>query len=187
MDLLLTLALSTAVQFLLFLYLRGRIEQQLNATDLLKNVQTEVDAMVRELNMSAERNIGVLEARLAEMESLLNKADQKVLVLSKELERRDRSVETYTQLKKTLPDILPAAPKPTVSETVSEPPPVSVPVPVPVAELPPPKTLRQRVIDLRVSGQTASEIAVATGVTQGEVELILSLHQDQLGQSFPSR
>lgn len=183
MDLLLTLVLSTAVQFLLFLYLRGRIEQQLNATDLLKNVQHEVDAMVRELNVSAERNIGVLEARLAEMEGLLTKADQKVLVLSKELERRERSTETYTQLKKTLPEVA------TAPAMVPAPVPVSAePDPLPPAEpVAPPKTLRERVIELRLAGRTPAEIAVATGATQGEVELILSLHQDQLGQSFPAR
>ncbi len=173
MDLLLTLVLSTAVQLLLFLYLRGRIEQQLNATDLLKNVQSEVDAMVRELNLSAERNIGVLEARLVEMEGLLAKADQKVLVLSRELERRDRSGETYTQLKKPVSEPeLPPTPTPLAL------PPEAAPIAAPVEPVAP-RTLRQRVIDLRLAGKNAAEIATATGATQGEVELILSLHQDQ--------
>jgi hypothetical protein len=184
MDLLITILLSTLVQFLLFIYLRGRIEQQLNATDLLKNVQSEIDAMVRELNLSAERNIGVLEARIAEMEALLTKADQRAIVLQRELERRDRASEVYSQMRRALPEpakesltLLPDSDleAPTVSSAAE-----SVPVLVhPTAT----KPLKQRVVDLRLEGKSPREIATLTGATQGEVELILSLQQDLFGSA----
>ena len=186
MDLLITLLLSTLVQFLLFVYLRGRIEQQLNATDLLKNVQTEIDAMVRELNLSAERNIGVLESRIAEMEVLLGKADQRAIVLQRELERRDRASEVYSQMRRALaeppvetpsvtlgPDAL--APSPEVSD-------IAAPQPV-LSQPAPPKPLKQRVVDLRLEGKSPREIASLTGATQGEVELILSIQQDLFGSA----
>jgi hypothetical protein len=172
MDLAITILLSLAVQFLVFLYLRGRIEQQLNATDLLKNVQQEIDAMVRELNLSAERNIGVLEERLGEMEGLLVKADQKVMLLQRELERRDRTAEVYSQMKRVV------ALEPEVELPAAGPSVVPAPVLPPVAEPgATPKTLKQKVVELGQQGLSAPEIALSTGATQGEVELILSLHR----------
>jgi len=185
MDLLITLLLSTLVQFLLFVYLRGRIEQQLNATDLLKNVQTEIDAMVRELNLSAERNIGVLESRIAEMEVLLGKADQRAIVLQRELERRDRASEVYSQMRRALPE--PPVETPTVTlgpDALATSPEVSDIAPQPVSSQPaPPKPLKQRVVDLRLEGKSPREIASLTGATQGEVELILSIQQDLFGSA----
>jgi len=185
MDLLITLLLSTLVQFLLFVYLRGRIEQQLNATDLLKNVQTEIDAMVRELNLSAERNIGVLESRIAEMEVLLGKADQRAIVLQRELERRDRASEVYSQMRRALPE--PPVETPTVTlgpDALAPSPEVSDIAPQPVlSQAAPPKPLKQRVVDLRLEGKSPREIASLTGATQGEVELILSIQQDLFGSA----
>ena len=188
MDLLISLLLATAVQFLLFLYLRGRIEQQLKATDLLKNVQTEIDSMVRELNLSAERNIGVLEQRLSEMEGLLGKADQKVMLLQRELDRRDRATETYAQMRRPLPE--PESIPAVALEVAVVPEPVPVPVPEPIARVevpPPPKSLKQKVLEYRAAGRSPNEIATLTGATQGEVELILSLQQSLFAQeSIPS-
>jgi hypothetical protein len=185
MDLLITLLLSTLVQFLLFVYLRGRIEQQLNATDLLKNVQTEIDAMVRELNLSAERNIGVLESRIAEMEVLLGKADQRAIVLQRELERRDRASEVYSQMRRALAEPPVETPSVTLGPDALAPSPeVSDIAPQPVLSQPaPPKPLKQRVVDLRLEGKSPREIASLTGATQGEVELILSIQQDLFGSA----
>lgn len=175
MDLIIAVLIVIAVQLVMFLYLRGRIHQELNATTLLKDVQDEVDGMVRELNLTAERNIGLLEARIEEMELLLVQADQKVLLLSRELERRDRSAEVYTQLRPMAE--LPAEPAPAS--------PAPVPVePDPVVEWKPPvtevdlrpRTLKERVLALRDQGLDTATIATATGATRGEVELILSLN-----------
>ena len=72
MDLVIAVLIVAAVQLVMFLFLRGRIHQELNATSLLKDVQDEVDGMVRELNLSAERNIGLLEARIDRKSTRLN-------------------------------------------------------------------------------------------------------------------
>jgi len=167
MDLVLSVLILIAVQLLSFLVLRGRIHQELNATTLLKDVRDEVDGMVRELNLSAERNIGLLEARIEEMEGLLAEADQKVILLTRELDRRDKAAETYSQLKRV------------VTEPVSEPvepapaPPPVTPVPT---EIDRPRSLTDRVLSYRELGADAAAIAAATGATRAEVELILSLH-----------
>jgi len=172
MDLVIAVLIVIAVQLVSFLFLRGRIHQELNATTLLKDVQDEVDGMVRELNLSAERNIGLLEARIEELEGLLTQADQKMVLLAREVDRREKTAEVYTQLKR------PAVPEPTPEAEPVEPEPV-VPFPVSVAEAVEParpRTLKEKVLGFREQGLEPGAIATATGATRGEVELILSLN-----------
>jgi len=176
MDLVLAVLIVIAVQLVSFLVLRGRIHQELNATTLLKDVRDEVDGMVRELNLSAERNIGLLEARIEEMEAVLAQADQKLVLLAREVERRDKSSEVYSQLRRVVPDPLPEP----VPEVEPEPVPEAV-APAPVAASPSlepirPRSLKDRVLSLRDQGADAGAIATATGATRAEVELILSLN-----------
>lgn len=168
MDLVIAVLIVIAVQLVMFLVLRGRIHQELNATSLLKDVQDEVDGMVRELNLSAERNIGLLEARIEEMEGLLVQADQKLVLLARELERREKTAEVYSQLRRA----------PVIPEPEPEPEPVVEWKPAPVPEPEPAKArpLKDRVLSLRDQGLEADAIVAATGATRGEVELILSLN-----------
>jgi len=175
MDLIISVLIVVAVQLVIFLYLRGRIHQELNATSLLKEVRDEVDGMVRELNLSAERNIGLLEARIEELEGLLTQADQRMILLAREVDRREKTAEVYTQLKRPgLPDSVP--------EDVPEA--ASVPAPDPVVEWKPasvspelkPRSLKDRVLALRDQDLDLGSIASATGATRAEVELILSLN-----------
>jgi len=202
MDLVLSVLIVIAVQLVMFLILRGRIHQELNATTLLKDVQDEVDGMVRELNLSAERNIGVLEARIEELEGLLALADQKVVLLAREIERKEKSAEVYTQLKRVAPVPTPVVEPeaeaedpgaPVVASGTEDraPEPAAVEAEVePVIEWKPsapagpaggleplrPRSLKDRVLALRDQDLAPAAIASATGATQGEVELILSLN-----------
>ena len=185
MDLVLSVVIVIAVQLVGFLFLRGRIHQELNTTSLLKDVQSEVDGMVRELNLSAERNIGLLEARIEELEGLLAQADQKMVLMAREVDRREKTAEVYSQLKR------PQAP-PTEPEVAGEPTQVAAPAAQsalpfaepsePVFELKAspepekPRSLKERVLAHRDQGMEPAAIAAVTGATRGEVELILSLN-----------
>jgi hypothetical protein len=192
MDLVISILIVIAVQFGMFILLRSRIERELNATTLLKDVQDEVDGMVRELNLSAERNIALLETRIEELEGLLAQSDQKMILMARELDRRERSADVYTQLKKPVvePEALPeeTTPAPVLVAEIEVPAPAAVPEkPAPAAqlefdaepeppEIPAPRTLTERVLGFRDQGLDPGAIAGATGATRGEVELILSLH-----------
>lgn len=180
MDLVIAVLIVIAVQLVMYLVLRGRIHQELNATALLKDVRDEVDGMVRELNLSAERNIGLLEARIEELESLLAQSDQKLVLLARELERKEKSAEVYTQLRRpVVPEPLPE-PEPEVAPGPSGPPepePVVEWKPAPAAAEPiRPRSLKERVLALRDQGADVGTIAASTGATRAEVELILSLN-----------
>lgn len=189
MDLVLTVLIVVAVQLISFLVLRGQIQQELNTTKFLRDVQEEVDGMVRELNLSAERNIGLLEARIEELEGLLAQADQKVVLMARELERRERSAETYSQLRRAaLPEGLSATSAESIpaAESAEIPTENSVPQPELVVEWPAspppaedssrPRSLKERVLGFRDQGLDGASIAAATGATRSEVDLILSLN-----------
>jgi hypothetical protein len=178
MDLIIAVLIIIAIQLVSFLVLRGRIHQDLNATSLLKDVRDEVDGMVRELNLSAERNIGLLEARIEEMETLLAQADQKLVLLAREIERRDKTADVYSQLKRVVVEASPELkPEP---EAEPEPRPSPEPVlpfpPSPAPEPTRPRSLKEKVLAYREQGADAGAIAAATGATRAEVELILSLN-----------
>ncbi len=191
MDLVISILIVVAIQFGMFVVLRTRILRELNATSLLKDVQDEVDGMVRELNLSAERNIALLETRIEELEGLLAQSDQKMVLLAKELDRRERSAEVYTKLKKTAVSVeepeteeppIPAprprvqAPAAVLPEPEPAPAQLEFDTPATVPEPAVPRTLTERVLGFRDQGLDPGAIAGATGATRGEVELILSLH-----------
>lgn len=185
MDLIIAVLIVIAVQLVGFLILRGRIHQELNATSLLKDVRDEVDGMVRELNLSAERNIGLLEARIEEMEAVLAQADQKLVLLAREIERRDKNAEVYSQLRRAAVPVEEAPPSAPASAPDPTPPPVQPVLDLPPAATPPPqpsfepikpRSLKEKVLTLRDQGLDSGAIATATGATRAEVELILSLN-----------
>lgn len=177
MDLVLAVLIVIAVQLIGFLVLRGRIHQELNATTLLKDVRDEVDGMVRELNLSAERNIGLLEARIEDMEAVLAQADQKLVLLARELERREKTTEVYTQLRRAVPPVEPEPEEPALAAVPEpDPEPVVYPPTAPIPAHQRPLSLKDRVLGFRDQGLDAGAIATATGATRAEVELILSLN-----------
>ncbi|NNM54839.1 MAG: hypothetical protein HKM05_08975 [Spirochaetales bacterium] len=191
MTLVLLLVFNLLIWTGFYWFFRRRIDHKMGSQELLKEVQDEVDALVKELNLTSERNIGVLEERLVRLESLIRSADQRLTLWAKEEEKRAQPL-VYSKLKpaseKALPEkVLPAktlsekTPEPTLQEKSSrEIPSVSslvsqVATPVVEAESPP-TSLRERVLLARAQGLSSGEIAQKFGVTQAEVELILSLY-----------
>ncbi len=184
MTLVLLLVFNLLVWTGFYWFFRRRIDHKMGSQELLKEVRDEVDALVKELNLTSERNIGVLEERLVRLESLIRSADQRLSLWAKEEEKRAQPL-VYSKLKpapeKTIPEktIQEKPPEPPMPDKPSaelpslSPQPSQTPPPVAEAE---PTTLRERVLLARAQGLSATEIAQKSGVTQAEVELILSLY-----------
>ena len=192
MTLVLLLVFNLLVWTGFYWFFRRRIDHKMGSQELLKEVRDEVDALVKELNLTSERNIGVLEERLVRLESLIRSADQRLTLWAKEEEKRAQPL-VYSKPRATPEKVLqdnpeafratPAepvlVPTPTPTPTI----PITAPKPEPV-QAPPlsgeaesaPSSLRERVLLARAQGLSAAEIAQKSGVTQAEVELILSLY-----------
>jgi DNA-binding NarL/FixJ family response regulator len=184
MSFVVLLGLNLIVWTVFYLFFRAQLRKSMGSAELLKEIRIEVDQLVKELNLTAERNIGVLEERLGRLDILLKKADQRLTLLAKEEDKRANPL-VYTRPK-------PVVPVPTKTEVETEPmlPGVASsfqksasteklalkPSPVPPKAEPPEQNLRQRVLNLRAQGLSAEEIAQQTQAALAEVELILSLY-----------
>ncbi len=187
MTLVLLLVFNLLVWTGFYWFFRRRIDHKMGSQELLKEVRDEVDALVKELNLTSERNIGVLEERLVRLETLIRSADQRLTLWAKEEEKRAQPL-VYSKLKPTPEKSAPETPVPEKNpvpplsnnpsiELPSSPAPSQIQAPAAEPEPEPtPSSLRERVLLARAQGLSAAEIAQKSGVTQAEVELILSLY-----------
>lgn len=146
---LISITVNLIVLFVFFLYFRRRISSVLQTTNIVQQIQREVDEMIVELNQTADRNIGLMEERLERLSALISDADKRIGVLKRESDRSKVSETVYTQLR---PKITP---------------------PPPPAE--PRKSARDEVLELYRQGVEPKEIAARVNKTLGEVDLIISL------------
>ncbi len=149
---LLIVFLNGAILAAFFVYFRRRIVRYLASGDALEEVKREIGRMVVDINETTERNIALIEERIARMNGLLAEADRRIVVLKKESERSLAKDGVYANLR---------------------------PRPAPVAKEAEPgvraKSPREEVLDLHDQGMEPRLIASKLNKTLGEVELIISL------------
>lgn len=148
-----------------FFYFRRRIARALESDTIIARVRDEVGQMIVELNETADRNIAVLEERIARLSNLLSDADKRIVVLKKEADKSRAKERVYSQLK---PRPAPVEARPPLVDAAPPAAPKSV---EPIR----PKSLREEVLDLHRQGIEPRTIAARLNKTVGEVELIISL------------
>ena len=104
---LLVLAANGAVVFLVYRSLRKRIDASSAAADLLDQIRAEIGQIMTELNQVTDRNIGLVEGKIAELSRTLEEADKKIVLLSREGEKLSVG-KRYSQLKPRV-SVLPGA------------------------------------------------------------------------------
>lgn len=120
MEFMMNLIVTTAVAVVLFFYFNNKIKSALEVRNLLSEVHREIEALVRELNQTTERNIGLIEERMHSLEKLLTTADQKMLLFSKEMEKKRIGQEAYNHLSKAPGRGLPETSESIVPEVQAE-------------------------------------------------------------------
>jgi len=142
--------------FLLFLfrYFQHRMDRRLSSPELLEKVRREIGGMITELNMTTERNIGLIEERLSVLKETLDRADKRILLMKREAEKHEVGAQVYDRIRRNREQ--------------------------PDDEAPPREEGRkpvsyQEVVDLHGKGISPGVIAARLGATVGEVELIISL------------
>ena len=136
---------------------------KLQKSSVIKELESEVNDLVLELNQTADRNINILEEKIKTLTGILHDADKRIKILGSESEKIKSETVTYNQLGHISGNQL--SPNMTI-KTDHNPQPQKQ-----VVET----NKKDRIIELHNNGFTSSVIATRIGLTVGEVELIISL------------
>jgi len=165
----LSLAITVILLVIVYLVLNRTITVRTTQQSALDEIKREVGAIITELNATSERNIELIEDRIATLERLLEQADRRIGALRRDLSTHG-SPSTYSNLGSNV------VVRPTVDADGTQ---DSRDVPMVEGERSPPepRPLRERVRGLYLQGLSLERIASLVGKTVGEVELIVSLDE----------
>jgi hypothetical protein len=165
-SLFVALAVVVAGLAVVYLLLRSRIDRSIGRLDPAAEIRDELGSVMVEMNRTTDRNIALLEDRIACLTQLLAEADRKVGLLRREGEKHETSRRVYTHLARAAADRPAEEPMPRQAPGQRD---AAVPPPAPE------EPLEARVLRLEREGFSAAVIANRVGSTVGEVELIISL------------
>jgi hypothetical protein len=198
-------AIEVAGLFVIWFLVRARVRRYLELENLLDGVRDEARALVLELNETADRNVSLVEDRVAALRVLLAEADRRIAVGKKELAARESERDVYAMLNKRRPIV----PEPAGSATALEPAlqaparealraaaldaPVTLTlghsegapsgqrripeISTPESSVVPGRTKREEALELYRSGFSADLIAARTGATVAEIELLVEIEE----------
>jgi len=188
---------SLALTIVLFFYFRWFMEHRSAADELLADYRKEVQKLEAEIDFITDRDLQLIEARIKQLNEMLNDTDRRIAVYVKELERARLTEAVYAKLEQNQSilladkiDVLPENPEPkTQSETVKPAQPVISPLSEPVSEeeIPPKisgksrskpeekQDKRVRIANLAMQGFDTIQIASKLKISVLEVELTLNL------------
>jgi Tfp pilus assembly protein PilN len=71
---------------LIYFLLRREIRRSFSSNELLRQVESEVESVITELNRTTERNITLIEDKIRHLSQLVKKADHRITLMQKEIE-----------------------------------------------------------------------------------------------------
>jgi hypothetical protein len=178
---LLSVAVNILLILILYLIARKRIRRILDGGDAVDAIRDEINRLIVELNQTSDRNIGIIEERIGRLKRLVDEADRKITLLSKESEKVRIGYDVYDRLKKSKSLVKEGSEQNTEPE--SNAPKESAALSESVAALGTANktgttdggNATAQVLELYRQGFEPKFIAAKTGSTLGEIELIISL------------
>jgi uncharacterized protein YoxC len=86
-----------------FVYFRQKFQEHWDDQKYLEGIRQDVNEMIKELNITTNRNVDLMEAKVQEVKEALDSAQRGTKTLGEEIKRHQKSEEVYLQLgKKTL-------------------------------------------------------------------------------------
>lgn len=140
-------ALAIAGYFIVYLILKAKLNKSVDPKAILESIREEVDRIIVELNSTTDRNITLLEDKVQSLSTLLERADKKIGILRREIEKHELSGKVYSELARS-------------GRRVQE---------------PEEQDRRTQVLNLHRQGISPSAIAKRLGVTLAEIDLIVTL------------
>ncbi|MFW5685360.1 MAG: hypothetical protein ACOC2Y_04235 [Spirochaetota bacterium] len=177
----LSVAITVILVVVAYIILNRNITARTSQQAALDDIKREVGAIITELNSTTERNIELIEDRIATLERLVEQADKRVGVLRREAATHRSEPATYTKLGSPAIRSSDSGPARRAG-AAAEPPPEEPRVgsggrPAEPEPAPNEGSLRERVRALYLQGLPLARIASIVGKTVGEVELIVSLDE----------
>ena len=178
----LTLAITVILVAIAFLVLNRSIRTRTSQQAALDEIKREVGAIITELNQTTERNVKIVEDRIAQLEQLIRQADGRLKALRRDLPSTIGHELYDNRGLKARPDRVQTEREQKASVEDSDPPPAQKPgsgvegstaIGFPEPEVP----MRQRVRQLYLQGLPLERIATIVGKSVGEIELIISLEE----------
>jgi hypothetical protein len=166
-----------------FVYFHLYIKRRTNRDGILAGYQEEVNRLIAEIDRATDRDAQLVEERVAALRKMLEDADRRIALLSRDLDRRRTGTELYTALggRRPVPELLQPdtnSPRPS-GEAPAAAPAVPKSPPSPNANPPPVRPLTERVEELARQGLAVQLIAARLGVSLSEVELALTVSRRQ--------
>ncbi|MBN2626109.1 MAG: hypothetical protein JXA95_05535 [Spirochaetales bacterium] len=158
-----------AIQVLAFLYFRMMIRRELSRENRIDSVRREIEQLIIELDRTADRNVEIVENRIAALKEQIRQGERIIRLIETEQEKRDTAPPLYTDLAGRIPE-----------EKIEEESPASRIVGVSSRDEDWGIEVidgRERALELYRQGMDAALIASSTGLPRGEVELIISLNK----------
>ncbi len=147
----LAIGINAVVILIIYLSLRSHVRKSTEAGHILDEIREDVEALIVEINQITDRNVSIIEDRVKQLNLLIEGADKRITLLKRGDEKNAEEVPRYNSLKKTgLTDIEHIRNEQKMSK-------------------------REQVVDLHRKGFSSGIIASKTGISIGEVELIVSL------------
>lgn len=197
-GLLIALAIQVLVSVALIVWTRSRIRGALGSDEEIGRIRREIGSLIIELDASADRNITVLEDRLATLKEMVAETDKRIAILSQDRGKRQVETPVYDRLGRTAPQRPRSeAASQTANRDGIEIPekPVDRPVGQPVvpSDIPfirfseKPLSIEEpfadKVLSLARKGFSSDIIAARLGGTITEVELVLSMEREREGRT----
>jgi Family of unknown function (DUF6115) len=158
-NLLIILAVMLFIIIIVSIIIIFRRITKLQKSNVIVELESEVNDLILELNQTADRNINILEEKIKTLTKFLHDADIRIKILGTESEKLKSEPTTYNQLGKIEENVSIDNDK-AITQTKKQ-----------VVET----NSKDRIIELHNNGFTSPVIATRVGVTVGEVELIISL------------
>jgi hypothetical protein len=97
-TILITVVIDVGGLLLVYVLLRDRVRRATSAEAQIGEIREEVSRLVVELNRTTDRNIALVEDRIASLNEQLSVADKKIGLLRREIEKHDVGTQVYNRL-----------------------------------------------------------------------------------------
>lgn len=178
----LSVAITVILVVVAYLVLNRNIKARTSQQAALDEIKREVGAIITELNSTTERNIELIEDRIASLERLVEQADKRLGALRRDLAARSGESATYSRFGRPVASTpSPQADHGFQRDRAGRPLSPSEHEGESGASAGPDEetggTVRERVRHLYLQGVPLPRIATVVGKTVGEVELIVALDE----------